>query len=231
MPRDAVYDPQDSGILYYVDNCYPIMFVIDDITERIIQEVEVPGECPPAVDVNPTTNMIYVLDTCFGSSGTLSIFENGAYEQIGEIDLSSLGCLNDIAVSPAINRIYIADSCDPTLHFVDATNVTSLSINDTGYPGQLDDIGFNPVTNEIYAVNRDEEQVIIVNEKTGAKNEFEFNNINNISIDPPTSELYLSYGKEWKEGNMEESIRVLNSLNRSTIAEIPLVTNTPQNCC
>src|ERR671924_954110 len=124
----------------------------DGRTNRVMGSIDV-GSTPNFIQVNPTTNTIYV--GTYGSS-TISII-NGATNSVMNNSIDVGGVINDIHVHPTTNTIYVASSAtDPdTRHRENGTvsiidGATNREVKRIKVGGDALDVAVNPNTNTIY---------------------------------------------------------------------------------
>lgn len=121
------------------------------------------GSCPRSIDVNSTTNRIYV------HNGGIEVIDGESNQIIDTIGVS--GDSRGVGVNPTTNRIYVDILFDSSItvidgesnQIIDVIKVDDKPFNDDGSPIPLpaifpppfgpEGIGINPTTNQIYVAN------------------------------------------------------------------------------
>ena len=101
------------------------VFVIDGATNTVVQTVQLSG-APRLIAANPVTNRLYIaLD---GTPGQVLVMDGTNGSVLATIPIGS-NAAQDVAVSPALNRVYVTSSGSSTLTVIDgATNTVATTV-------------------------------------------------------------------------------------------------------
>ncbi len=112
------------------------------------------GVSPNGVDVNSTTNRVYVANQ---SDGTVSVIDGGSNTVVSRVTVgSSPGA---VAVNSVTNKIYVANSGDATVTVIDGNTNSTTSVQVGTLPVR---IGVNSVTNKICLYGKNLRPVVYV---------------------------------------------------------------------
>jgi YVTN family beta-propeller protein len=128
----------------------------------VIATVQV-GTAPFGVDVNPTTNRIYVANR---DSNTVSVIDATTNTVVGS-PIAVGTAPHALVVNPATNRIYVANTNSNTVSVIDGSTNTVI-----GSPIAVGlapyGIAVNPTTNRIYVTNQTSGTVTVIDGATNA---------------------------------------------------------------
>ncbi len=142
-PWEVVANPITNRI--YVANFNgSSVSVIDGSSNQVIDTIN--ASFPQAVDVNHTTNQIYV------SKGfDIEVIDGSSNQIVNTIIVGGASFPINISVNPNTNRIYATNNSD--INVIDgATNLVIDTITFTPF-STADEFAVNPVTNRIYATS------------------------------------------------------------------------------
>ncbi|OLD43999.1 hypothetical protein AUI51_04160 [archaeon 13_1_40CM_2_52_4] len=117
------------------------------------------GNDPGNIGANPTTDIIYVVNSN-SSSGTVSMIDGSSNTVVAAIPVGAYP--TGIDVNSLTNKIYVANSADGTISVIDGfTNqvVNTVSLPLGTFPGA---VGVDTVTNEIYVANSGRRTVSVI---------------------------------------------------------------------
>jgi YVTN family beta-propeller protein len=140
----------DTNRIYVSQQFAGAVRVIDGSTDTVITDFGVPGLVHTIgdVDVNPATNIIYVIRA---NNNDISVHDGGTHAQLATVSCLGTCHSGNLAVNSSTNRIYVTNPPNNTVTVIDGvTNmvITTISVGD--HPVSVD---VNPVTNLIYVVN------------------------------------------------------------------------------
>lgn len=160
----------------------------DGAFEKVVASIPVGGNVT-SVAVNPTTNLVYVVD-----GSIVSVIDGATNEVISTISGS---CLTVAAVNPTTNFIYVgqtavSNECGPSVLVLNGAN--NQVVATIPLPGNPSDIGVNPVTNLVYVAYGS--SVLVIN---GATNEVTATipfsgTVYGIAVNPVTNLVYVATG-------------------------------------
>ena len=148
------------------------------------------GTNPSALGINPTTNMIYVVNS---GGKTVSVI-NGGNLTAPQVSVTVGNIPSDAVVNPVTNKIYVSNDGDGTISVIDGANPTTAST-------AIVKVGTNPVagamnrvTNTYYVANEGSNSVSVIN---GATNEVTDTitvgtSPHVIALNPVTNKIYVA---------------------------------------
>jgi YVTN family beta-propeller protein len=162
-PNDIAIDPNTKKV--YVTNFgNNTVSVINGTIDKVMRNVTV-GESPSGIAIDPNTQKVYVANTV---SNTVSVidekninlskgpFLKDQYNRVGiKVDKSP----NGIAIDPATQKVYVANTDSDTVSIIDGTMDT---VNNNTIPvGKSPaSIAIDPVTGKVYVANLESVSVI-----------------------------------------------------------------------
>lgn len=158
--------------------------------------------------LNPRTNILYIA------------YSNNYINYISRINATTNRVMQPIplnythtpiemVVNPTINKIYVATN-EGTVLVIDGSTNKVIKIITQGMPQQsLDTIAVNPVTNMVYTMGLNHEQVIVINGSDYRRN----HDNDAIAVDPCTNKVYAIDGND--------SIAVINGYTNNVVEGLP----------
>ena len=147
---------------------------------RVIATIQV-GLPPRAVDVNPTTNRIYVLQgdrPGMTLPGTVSVIDGATNTVTATVPVGVSAC--QLAVDPVTDRIYVTNEGEQFVTVIDGATNNTTTIN-VGY--NACELAINTKTNKIYVPTENNTVTVI----DGATSE-----TTKIAFDAPTSNIVVN---------------------------------------
>jgi YVTN family beta-propeller protein len=154
------------------------------------------GMSPGPVDVNPSTNRVYVANMN-DKPGTVSVIDAVGNTVMATVLVGSSP--DAIAVNPVTNKIYVADHDDATVDVIDGATNQTMSVGVGTYPVA---IAVNSVTDSIYVSNFGDATVTVIDGAT--------NNTVTIPVPPTPSSIAVN--------SVTNKIYILNEQNSSVTA-------------
>ncbi|MHB9131571.1 MAG: hypothetical protein ACYDBB_10845 [Armatimonadota bacterium] len=190
------------------------MSVLDGITHTVAATIPVEQNAQ-CVAVNPISNLIYIVSE--DEQKYLRVFDE---KQNAMIDIGAGGgeC-DDVAVNPALNRIYVAISNQVSV--IDAKpNIdgdTHTVIATIRLPNSPTAIAVDPVANRIYATVMGQEQLYVLD---GAKNAILTTvklakGVQGVAVNSATGQVYVCNA-------MDKSLYVVDSITNTFTKAVPL---------
>lgn len=100
--------------------------IIDGVTNTVVQTVQLSG-APRLIAANPVTNRLYM--ALEGTPGEVLVMDGTNGSVIATIPIGG-GAAQDVAVSPALNRVYVTSSGSSALTVIDgATNTVATTVD------------------------------------------------------------------------------------------------------
>lgn len=184
--------------------------IIDGSDDTLINTITV-GLVPIAVAVNPVTNKIYVINQCGNSNNCTS---NGTVTVVDGNTLATTSVNVDwnpgvILINTLTNKIYVMNNCgnnsgsadclangtptQGTVTVIDGATNGTTRVNVGTNPGAL---VVNPVSNEVYVNNQNDNTTTIINGSTLATSLVNVGNTPaDVEVDPNTYKIYVTnYG-------------------------------------
>lgn len=173
-PVELAVNPK-TGFVYVPDllgygNVSGALAVIDGSNNNVLAEVSVGcnGSCgnasngvPNSVDVNPSTNMVYV-----GANGVNTLYAvNGSTNTVvGRVPVGTYP--DGVAVDPSSETVYVSNLLNDTVSVVNASTMTVLSTLKVG--SQPDDVAFDPVLDDVFVVNQGNDTVSVIGSQSNS---------------------------------------------------------------
>jgi YVTN family beta-propeller protein len=150
-PSDIAVNEKDN-IIYITNSGNDTVSVLNGATSMVMNTLKV-GMNPAAITINPENGMVYVLNIY---DGTISVIDG--FNVIKTIDLKK--GVDNIAFDPLVNAIYVTDSNDNALIFINAQTgsiVKKLSVGTEPFG-----IAIGP-NDEIYISNYGNSTISVIN--------------------------------------------------------------------
>lgn len=137
------------------------MTVIDGATNAVTTTVSIPGVNPVGIAVNSVTNKIYVATYLANSDGAVAVVDGATYAAT-TVDVGYPA--GAVVVNPVTNQIFVPSlGFDGTcwLTVIDGATNSTTTIK-TGTSDGTSSIAVNPVTDQIYLTNAEQNTVAVV---------------------------------------------------------------------
>ena len=123
------------------------------------KSLQIIGDGPIAVSVNPSTNIVYVANY---DNNTVSVIDGKTNRVIANVTVGTSP--NAVSVNPLTNIVYVTNYDDNTVSVIDGKSnkvITTISVGTS--PNA---VSVNPSTNTAYVANRDDNTVSVIDGKT-----------------------------------------------------------------
>jgi YVTN family beta-propeller protein len=178
--------------------------------DSIISTISV-GSGPTDVAVNPTTNMIYVINY---NDNTISAINGTTNSVVSTIPVGSKPVF--AAVNPVTNKIYVSNTFSNSVSVIDGAANSVVSTISTGFPPY--GIGINPNTNKIYIACQYCQTAWVVDGRTDTivKTLTGFYHNQGVGVDPSTNMIYVT-GSIYRNDN---GITIINGTTDNVTGNI-----------
>jgi YVTN family beta-propeller protein len=173
------------------------------------------GSHPEGIDINPTTNRIYVANR---DSNNVSVIDGVNNTVVATV---SVALPDFVGVNQATNRIYVASENSNIVSVIDGTNNTVATTVTVGpWPSG---IGVNPATNRIYVGSFFSNTVSVIDGANDAVvatilvDVQQYGGVTDIGVNPITNRLYVS--KKY-----DSDITVIDTVTNTVVATVPMST-------
>lgn len=148
---DEVY----SSSAYFSNYGYPTVTVIDTNTDSVLDIIDVAGESPFGVAINPAGTRVYVTDPFDDLVSVIDTSDNSVIATI-----TSNSWPHGVAVSPDGSRVYVANSIGNTLAVINAH--TNQIITTIGVGSEPLGVAVNPAGSYVYVTNPQSNNLSII---------------------------------------------------------------------
>jgi YVTN family beta-propeller protein len=177
-----------TGYTFYLDtdSVSGFVSVIDGRTDQLVKNITMDSDMTPTdIDVNPETNLIYVVgrndsstnefysDSASGSAsgGFVSVIDGRTDQLVKNITMDSDVTSMSVGVNPQTNKVYVTgylsfDSASSFVSVIDGTTNEVVDYNSLIHIGSSEEIALNPKTNLIYVVSSSSESVSVIHGTT-----------------------------------------------------------------
>lgn len=168
-PVEIAVNPK-TGLLYVPAELSHQLMVIDGSKNAVVAEVTIGcnGPCgnastgvPNSVEVNPSTDMVYVV-----ANGVNSLYAvNGSTNNV--VGSVSVGTYPDgVTVDPVSNTVYVSNLLNNTVSIVNASKMEVVSTVRVG--SQPADLAFIPILGDVFVVNQGNDTVSVIGALTNS---------------------------------------------------------------
>lgn len=234
-PRDIAVNPITNKVWVSNENAATVS-VIDGATHLEIDTdgnsgngiTRVPvGSRPISLDVNPSTNKVYVANL---DDGTVSVIDGASH---GSTTITVGGNPTGVAVNSTTNRVYVGNSGSDSVTVIDGSAdsvLTSVPLFSGADPHGLG-VAVNEMTNRIYVANYQDPgtgtTVSVIDGATNTEIDTDGNPGNGltrinvgtapagITVNPITNRVYVSTSSS-------NVVKVINGATHSVVATVPV---------
>jgi DNA-binding beta-propeller fold protein YncE len=132
-----------------------------------VASFKVPGTAGrwDVMEVDPKAHRMYLSNT---SNGTMDVFDTMTFATIAQVpglpnkqnDQGAWSGANGLAVAADLNRVFVSDQVDNSLHVYDTTNNTQISVISTTQEGS-DSVAYDPEDKKVYVSNGDSNTITV----------------------------------------------------------------------
>jgi DNA-binding beta-propeller fold protein YncE len=173
-----------TGYTFYLDtdSVSGFVSVIDGRTDQLVKNITMDSDMTPTdIDVNPETNLIYVVGrndsstnefySDSASGGFVSVIDGRTDQLVKNITMDSDVTSMSVGVNPQTNKVYVTgylsfDSASSFVSVIDGTTNEVVDYNSLIHIGSSEEIALNPKTNLIYVVSSSSESVSVIHGTT-----------------------------------------------------------------
>ena len=169
-PVEIAVNPK-TGLLYVPAELSHELSVIDGSKNAVVAEVNIGcnGPCgnastgvPNSVDVNPSTNMVYVASDGINS---LYVINGSTNLVVGSVPVGTYP--DGVAINPSSDTVYVSNLLNNTVSVVNASRMAVSSTLKVG--NQPGDIAFDPVLGDVFVVNQGNDTVSVIGAQTNSR--------------------------------------------------------------
>jgi YVTN family beta-propeller protein len=194
-----------SNVIYVINQTH--ILKINGTTNKIVTIVSRPFRQLAGVDVNPNTNMVYILETSSLFNSTILSVMNGTTNKIvNRILLTPIyeGILLTpiyegrpaMALNPKTNTVYVTNPNSNTISVIDGT--TNSIIKTIKVPRNPSTVAVNPKTNTVYVANEGANRISVIDGttnsiiKTMMFHTFSQQPTSSIAVNPSNNMIYVT---------------------------------------